>query len=263
MSVVVVGDIIQDVYHMVSYGRKRFTLEEREINCRGGASLVAMAGGTLALIQIGGSPYYTVHRFIDKTSNETVFEYDNDVQYTRPEKLGEYYLTLSAATKMITEKRTSGGNNILVLVDYNLGQVNTNPGLMVPVVEEYKWQYGIVDSKNHTLSPGLLKGCETKILHVSGNEYDESWIRKMKFDYVVHSDGPNPVRLIDTATSVVVQLPVPQDTKVLRTAGAGDVMTGSIAKYIVGLYGNAPLEQVVKSAIVDCQKFISSYSTYL
>lgn len=119
----------------------------------------------------------------------------------------------------------------VVLSDYNRGTLNSfsySEGGHFQHVS-FDADLFIVDSKYRTLNLDLL-GSGLKLWHATGNEYDYSWATN--FDYVVKTDGPNPVEIIDPKSQkIIATIPVPQ-TDVVNTCGAGDTFVAAIAAYL-------------------------------
>lgn len=150
----------------------------------------------------------------------------------------------------------------VILSDYNRGTLNnfsySEGGHFQHV--SFDADLFIVDSKHRTLNLDLL-GSGLKLWHATGNEYDSNWATN--FDYVVKTDGSDPVKIIDPKSRLIIAtIPVPQ-TEVVDTRGAGDTFVAAVAAYLHRReYSNKDqflslLKEATQFGIMCCQDVIT------
>jgi hypothetical protein len=141
----------------------------------------------------------------------------------------------------------------LVLSDYCRGSLlSCSNSLTADVV--------IVDSKKRSLDLDII-GSGIKIWHATGKEYTDFWAKN--FHYVFHTNGSEPVKIINVKDKTVIfTLPVPQ-TKIISTCGAGDTFVAAISAYIHKHFNSSEdnfeslLREAGLFAIECCQDVIS------
>lgn len=228
--VVCIGDPILDLY----------VQEDGQVElCRGGALNV--------FENLSSILYESI--FLDPVTDEPILSLTKDIHYSAVldnKKIANKYskavflpggdiLKLSSKpyTYSVGSFRYLNGLKLstVVLSDYNRGTVNSfsySEGGHFQHVS-FDADLFVVDSKYRTLNLDLL-GSGLKLWHATGNEYDYSWATN--FDYVVNTNGPNPVRIIDPKSQkIIATIPVPQ-TDVVNTCGAGDTFVAAIAAYL-------------------------------
>lgn len=129
--------------------------------------------------------------------------------------------------------------DILVISDYNKGMVNRHCDL-----QNLKFSLAVIDSKYRSLDLSILKGCWDTVLHCTRSEYEPEWSKN--FDWTIQTNGPAPVIIRRTNPLKIVGsledkdnlriIPVPEDTDVVDTVGAGDTFTAAIAAYLAVNY---------------------------
>jgi bifunctional ADP-heptose synthase (sugar kinase/adenylyltransferase) len=120
---------------------------------------------------------------------------------------------------------------VLAISDYNKGALErlvSNPH-WTNLISKKKITATIVDSRYRSVPDKLLAIADTTIWHATGQEYDENYGRK--FDWTIHTNGPEAIRLLDASQNTVVITHVPA-VKVVDATGAGDCFTAAIATYL-------------------------------
>ena len=150
----------------------------------------------------------------------------------------------------------------VVLSDYNRGTLNnfsySEGGHFQNI--SFDADLFVIDSKHRTLNLDLL-GSGLKLWHAAGSEYNLAWAAN--FDYVVWTDGPKPVRIVDPKLQkIIATIPVPQ-TEVVSTCGAGDTFVAAVAAYLHRRkYSNKDqflslLKEATQFGIMCCQDVIT------
>ena len=139
----------------------------------------------------------------------------------------------------------------LILSDYNKGILNrkvyaTYPGTW--------FDFCIVDTKYRSVNVNLFNDCKLKIWHATNKEYCQFFARH--FDYVIHTNGKEPVRLIQNG--VVIKTFLIPNTQVVNTCGAGDTFTACFASFLLQ-FEQKELQSIVSAiefAIDRCQEVV-------
>jgi len=118
-------------------------------------------------------------------------------------------------------------DSVVIFADYDKGTLTSFPKQDDPWLNA-NYPLCIVDSRYRSLDLRWLEPFDIKIWHCTGDEFDKDWA--LNFDWVLHTDGPNHVRVshIHTFCSDTF-IPVPQDTPIVDTIGAGDTFTAAVA----------------------------------
>jgi len=164
--------------------------------------------------------------------------------------------TISLRTKRINQFNMASMPKGLVLSDYNKGILNRT--FYRDYIGSY-FDFCIIDSKYRSLNTLLFNDCKVKIWHATGNEYCPLFAKN--FDWVIHTDGPNPVRLLQDNVTVKTFL-VP-DTQIINTCGAGDTFTATFASMLlrIKIVNLQSISRSIEYAIQSCQEVIKSKYT--
>lgn len=156
----------------------------------------------------------------------------------------------------------NGGTGI-VISDYNKGLVNQPPPIeLSPERDKSNFKFMLVDSRYRTFDFTISSFAEVLIWHATGDEYNTQWAQN--FDWVLWTNGPEDVKIIEVATSRTVTIPVP-DTPVVDTTGAGDTFTAAVGVYLThnkGIVDIDSLTEAVKFGVACAQTVITEpYTT--
>lgn len=164
--------------------------------------------------------------------------------------------TIKLRTRLINEFNLGTMPKGLILSDYNKGILNRK---IYPYYSGSYFDFCLVDSKYRSINTLLFRDCKTKIWHATGDEYCPLFAKN--FDWVIHTDGPNPVRLLKDNITVKTFL-VP-NTEIINTCGAGDTFTATFASMLLRIK-EIDLQSISRSieyAIDSCQEVIQSKYT--
>jgi bifunctional ADP-heptose synthase (sugar kinase/adenylyltransferase) len=119
----------------------------------------------------------------------------------------------------------------VVFSDYNRGVLNNfsyaEKGAFQNVSIEA--DLFIIDSKYNTFNVDLVKK-GIKVWHATGSEYNSAWAEN--FDYVVHTNGSKPIKIIDVAARKIVYELSVVSKNVVNSCGAGDTFVAAIAAFM-------------------------------
>lgn len=136
----------------------------------------------------------------------------------------------------VVDYHSPWSTNVLIISDYNRGAVLPKPPTETICYEPPAWDMVIVDSRHRGVDPLYLrqtpKHC-LKVWHCTGDEYDPEFAKQ--FGVVLHTNGPQPVEVTvnhslnqnSPGTKLHYRVPVPSETKVVNTAGAGDTFVAA------------------------------------
>jgi hypothetical protein len=125
----------------------------------------------------------------------------------------------------------------LIISDYNRGSVTPCNPTETIVYEPPPWDLIVVDSRHRTVDPMFLRQAPEhclKVWHCTGREYDKEFAKM--FDVVLHTNGSDRVKVYErfnTSLPIYSSFPVPQDTPVVNTAGAGDTFVAAWTAHYV------------------------------
>ena len=164
--------------------------------------------------------------------------------------------TVDLKTVRIPKRNLVNMPKALVLADYNKGILNRT--FYKDYFSSY-FDFCIVDSKYRSINTHLFNDCKVKIWHATGDEYCPLFAQN--FDWVINTDGPNPVRLLKD--NVLVKTFLVPRTEIINTCGAGDTFTATFASMLLRIK-EINLQTISKSieyAIDSCQEVIQSKYT--
>ena len=143
-------------------------------------------------------------------------------------RVEDYHNMASSIFKSLLSPSTT---IILVVSDYNKGSIKDLEinRFWQDLVATERISTIIVDSRYRTVPDSLLACAPIKIWHATGEEYDYQYAKK--FDYTFHTNGADPIRILNATSTVLAEIPVPV-VNIVDTTGAGDCFTASIAAYL-------------------------------
>lgn len=159
------------------------------------------------ILRLNNQPDIHLCKTVDKE------DYYSDMQYTVQRQLN---LSLDRANY----------NSVLVFSDYNKGTLNLR---ILRYKGINKVKLAIVDSKYSSVHSSLFDFADFYIWRCTANEYNIDFAKN--FDYIIWTDGPNPIKLLDKNQNLVKTFDVPL-VPVVNTCGAGDTFTASLACYM-------------------------------
>lgn len=159
------------------------------------------------ILRLNNQPDIHLCKAIDKEN------YYSDMQYTVQRQLN-----------LLLDK--TDYNSVLVLSDYNKGTLNLRI-LRYKGIDKLK--LAIVDSKYSSVHSSLFDFADFYIWRCTGDEYNADFAKN--FDYVIWTDGPNPIKFLDKNQNLIKTFDVPS-VPVVDTCGAGDTFTASLASYM-------------------------------
>jgi bifunctional ADP-heptose synthase (sugar kinase/adenylyltransferase) len=203
---------------------------------------------------------WTMRYFVDQDMN-VVFEYADNQAIPR----AKFYYQ----SQQLRSLRQLHDSRVIILSDYNKGALNGSFRFDQPVY----CKVVVVDSRYRSLNPKILERISgLKIWHATGEELNLEWAQEMNFDFIVHTNGADPVVIYESnhrfkllsrssgGYDAKFRLKVP-DTKVVNTCGAGDTMVAAIASWYmvhdVERWGER-LEDAVRFGIECCQEVIQT-----
>jgi hypothetical protein len=218
MDLWITGDPIQDIWctGYVDKNNKWHTDPASTIYRPGGAmntaaNATAISNGDVWTEEFLPEDIPALIRMYNKLSDKTTIMWDH---FGPPETMND------PADEIDSLSHKKG----LIISDYNKGTVNRPPVTPLSVL-----QFVVVDSKYRSLHLDWLSSAKTKIWHCTGKEYDDTW--GDNFDYVIHTDGPNNVVVLNDKLQQAEEIPVP-DTKAVDTVGAGDTLTAAVGIWL-------------------------------
>lgn len=146
----------------------------------------------------------------------------------------------------------------LILSDYNKGELNSSLGDETKLPQKY-FDFIVVDSRYGTIHKDYLKlKTHLRVLHATLNEIDLH--SKEDYNYTIHTQGAGPV-LVYQGSQLISELPVPKDTPVVDTTGAGDTFTASLGAYLAINKPTQPSDilTATKLAIGHCQQVVQHF----
>jgi bifunctional ADP-heptose synthase (sugar kinase/adenylyltransferase) len=272
-QVIIIGDPILDRYIKASRNGERLMIHE-VLNIDGGAANVyrnlSVILGTAKtkvvpawdapLSKDGlpvGTPVLTriVENYIDKPTVTSEFwdRKDSDMQ----DAISQYFWYPYWSHVNLE-------NSGLVVSDYNKGAVNRPLPYGMPNLTKTK--FTIVDSKHRTLEQSIAMKSNCKILHATGTELNKVFAAAHKFDYIIWTNGPQPVELMERQDDKYVSIssfyvPVSDQTQSssLYTVGAGDTFVAAAAAFLsqVDEIDKHVIESAIVFAIKCCQTVVT------
>ncbi len=264
----VLGDPIIDVYHY-GYMREghpnRFYIDDEQHEWHDGA-----AGNVLSnlehLVRSQKTEDIKYTRLFDKQRRmlkleRFVQEADPNDPSSKPQVILEHcsydnHKTDYYAHVPVYEDLITGSRRGLIISDYNKGYCNNSKNAL-RLEKKGQFDFVIIDSRYGTVHPYFINLGRMKILHCTARESEKHDFTK--YGYVFHTQHSGDVHLY-RGSEYIGHLPVPIDTDVIDTSGAGDTFTASIAFYLATHRNQAwDLGLMIKAgqfAIQMCQRTI-------
>jgi hypothetical protein len=147
----------------------------------------------------------------------------------------------------------------IIISDYNKGTVNKSAPHFIPIAP-----WIIVDSRYRSVHPDYLNLAQYRIWRCTGDEFDEEWAKQ--FNLVVHTNGSDRIRLIDSPSPVenrtcIFEFTVPVIDPI-DTCGAGDTFTAMLgAQLLLGKEVKDSIPLCIKAAQEVCMKKYTAITT--
>lgn len=225
-KLIIVGDPIEDIYATVQDGK---TLDTCTLH--GGALNTYHNAKTI----LSKTILFTKVKFVPELKFENKYLYkilrlnnQPDIHLCKNINKEDYYSDIQYIVQRQFNSllNESSYESVLVFSDYNKGTLNVH----ISKYEEInKVKLAIVDSKYNSLHSSLFDFAENYIWRCTGEEYNSDFAKR--FDYVIWTDGQNPIKLLDKKQNVIKIFKVPA-VNVVDSCGAGDTFTASFASYM-------------------------------
>ena len=225
-KLIVIGDPIEDIYATVEDGKTLYTC-----TLPGGASNTYHNAKTI----LSETDFFSKVHFIPELEFTKKYLYkilrlnnQSDIHLCKSIDKEDYYVDIQYTTQRQLNLSLDKANyeSVLIFSDYNKGTLN------IPI-HKYKGiskvKLAIVDSKYSSLHSSLFNFADVYIWRCTGAEYNIDFAKN--FDYIVWTDGPNPIKLLDSNQKVLQQFNVPT-VDLIDTCGAGDTFTASLGAYM-------------------------------
>lgn len=233
-AVMVIGDFLLDVHDQYLATHKHYQFVDRK----------SFPGGAFATfeyaLKLGGlNDINLPEHFIRYHANQagillrrqkfgnqefTVLEYPEKWE----EKIESFYNNIASGYSATLKKNKQ---LVLVVSDYNKGSLDHiwKNRFWTDMYETKSIFACVVDSRYRSTSIELLADAQYSIWHATGEEFDPAFAKC--FDYTIHTNGPNPIEILNKDCEVVATLSIPQ-VEIVDTTGAGDCFTAAIATYL-------------------------------
>lgn len=240
---VVLGDPILDIQKHCSFNGGRFWLQSESIQFGGALNvwknLKALLPREEVLFTdfIGNRPenpmyehspedLYRIERYW--LGDELSFEYTASPSFTYESNHYMWNYPNVMANTLLA--RGSASKKVLVVSDYGKGTV-CNGSTMLGIQDPEELDLVVVDSKYLATDPRTYTHAKCKVLRCTLDEnIDATQYEMVKgFDFLIRSEGPHPVVVVDLKSGQSDTVLVPSTTPVVDTCGAGDTMTAVVA----------------------------------
>ena len=225
-KLIVIGDPIEDIYATVQDGK---TLDTCTLP--GGASNTYHNAKTILFeTELFSKVHFVPQLEFTKKYLYKILRLNNqsDIHLCKSVDKEDYYSDIQYTTQRQLNLSLDKADyeSVLIFSDYNKGTLNIR-------IHKYegvdKVKLAIVDSKYRSLHSSLFDFADTYIWRCTSNEYNSDFAKN--FDYVIWTDGPNPIKILDKKQKIIASFSIP-DVQIVDTCGAGDTFTAALAVYL-------------------------------